>query len=66
VLSRSGGRDSIDHPPNGRDDLANAVAGALVAAGGQREPPLLSIARREMAKAAAQRQALPPGRSIGW
>ena len=24
-----GGRDSIDHPPNGRDDLANAVAGAL-------------------------------------
>jgi len=28
-----GGRDSIDHPPKGRDDLANAVAGvvALVA-----------------------------------
>jgi hypothetical protein len=24
-----GGRDSIDHPPSGRDDLANAVAGAL-------------------------------------
>lgn len=24
-----GGRDSIDHPPNGHDDLANAVAGAL-------------------------------------
>ncbi len=24
-----GGRDSIDHPPNGRDDLANAVAGVL-------------------------------------
>jgi hypothetical protein len=24
-----GGRDTIDHPPNGRDDLANAVAGAL-------------------------------------
>jgi hypothetical protein len=22
-----GGRDSIDHPPNGHDDLANVVAG---------------------------------------
>lgn len=28
-----GGRDSIDHPPNGRDDLANAVCGALVLVG---------------------------------
>ena len=27
-----GGRDSIDHGPGGHDDLANAVAGALVAA----------------------------------
>ena len=26
--SRSG-RDSIDHPPNGHDDVANAVAGAI-------------------------------------
>lgn len=25
-----GGRDSIDHPPNGMDDLANAALGALV------------------------------------
>jgi len=25
-----GGKDSIDHPPKGRDDVANAVAGALV------------------------------------
>jgi hypothetical protein len=24
-----GGRDSIDHPPGGHDDLANAVAGAI-------------------------------------
>jgi hypothetical protein len=24
-----GGKDSIDHPPNGHDDLANAVAGVL-------------------------------------
>ncbi len=27
--TRSGGRDSIDHPPGGKDDLANAVAGAV-------------------------------------
>jgi hypothetical protein len=27
-----GGKDSIDHPKHGRDDLANAVAGALCAA----------------------------------
>ena len=27
-----GGRESIDHPRGGRDDLANAVAGALVTA----------------------------------
>jgi hypothetical protein len=28
-----GGRDSIDHLPGGHDDVVNAVAGALVAAG---------------------------------
>ena len=27
-----GGRDSIDHPPGGHDDIANAVAGACLAA----------------------------------
>jgi len=30
--SARGGRDSIDHPPGGRDDLANCVAGVLVTA----------------------------------
>jgi hypothetical protein len=29
-----GGRDSVDHPPQGRDDVANACAGALVLAAG--------------------------------
>jgi hypothetical protein len=29
-----GGRDSIDHAPNGHDDVANAAAGALVMAAG--------------------------------
>jgi hypothetical protein len=31
--TRSGGRDIIDHPPGGHDDLANAVAGAAAVAG---------------------------------
>ena len=30
-----GGRDSIDHSPGGHDDIANAVAGALVLASGR-------------------------------
>ena len=28
--TRSGGRDSIDHPPNCHDDISNAVAGACI------------------------------------
>ena len=31
--SRSGGRDSIDHPPNSNDDCANAIAGLCGLAG---------------------------------
>jgi hypothetical protein len=31
--SRAGGRDQIDHPPGGHDDLANAVAGAVLSDG---------------------------------
>jgi len=30
---RSGGRDLVDHPPRGSDDLANAVSGAVTLAG---------------------------------
>ena len=33
VHTARGGRDSIDHPKGARDDVANAVAGALVLAG---------------------------------
>jgi hypothetical protein len=40
-----GGRDSVDHPPGGHDDLANAAAGAVVTA----------------AKASAARLSAPPG-----
>jgi hypothetical protein len=31
-VSRGVNRDNIDHPPGAHDDLANAVAGALVQA----------------------------------
>jgi hypothetical protein len=33
-VARSG-KDSIDHPPGGHDDVANACAGVLVAVAGQ-------------------------------
>ncbi|MBU4357126.1 MAG: hypothetical protein KJ822_17570 [Proteobacteria bacterium] len=35
--TRSGGRDTVDHPPRGHDDLANAVAGAATLVGGQQK-----------------------------
>ena len=37
-----GGRDSIDHPPGGKDDLANAAAGALVFLASARYQPAKS------------------------
>ena len=40
-----GGRESIDHPPGAHDDVANAVAGALVAAVGPSEPGWITWAR---------------------
>jgi len=45
-----GGRDSIDHGPGAHDDLANAAAGALVAAIGPSEPALLTFMRLEYEK----------------
>ena len=36
-----GGRDSIDHPPSGHDDVANAVAGAVVGVVVPKHTPLL-------------------------
>lgn len=37
-----GGRDSIDHPPGGHDDLANAAVGVLLMAGTVRPPMKIS------------------------
>jgi len=45
----SNGKDKVDHPRNGADDLANAAAGALVLAAGRRQP--LHISEAAMARA---------------
>jgi len=37
-----GGRDSIDHPPGGHDDVINSAAGALVLAAGGVGPMIIS------------------------
>jgi hypothetical protein len=39
-----GGKDSIDHVPGAHDDLANAVAGALVTA--YKEPGISNFRRK--------------------
>ena len=40
-VGRGTGRDSIDHPPGGHDDVSNALAGAIVSAKG-RQPMRIS------------------------
>ncbi len=46
-----GGRESIDHAPRGHDDLANAVAGALVRAKtGSQQDPVLDIVFPDLAQ----------------
>jgi hypothetical protein len=51
-----GGRDSIDHAPNAHDDVANAVAGALVLCGSKTSWFSVEGAQRLMA--ASNRAAL--------
>ena len=43
------GKDSVDHPPGGHDDVANAVAGALTMATGASEPGIIAYYREEVA-----------------
>jgi hypothetical protein len=40
--ARSSGHDTVDHPPGGHDDLANACCGCLVALAGRPAPLILS------------------------
>jgi hypothetical protein len=47
--TRKGGRDLVDHPPKGHDDLANAVAGACVELGVlRRQDGILEFMRQEV------------------
>ena len=45
--TRSGGHDSVDHPPKGHDDLCNSCAGVCGLLGLAREPSFLTYMRRE-------------------
>jgi hypothetical protein len=66
-VSRAG-RDSIDHYPGGRDDIANAACGALVLAASQRiydrdgPSPIVSVGRQRSYWAGANRDE----RLTGW
>jgi hypothetical protein len=55
-----GGRDSIDHPAGGHDDLANAAAGAVVLAAKKaaRPPGQVNIIHQSSAKWSVHRGAL--------
>lgn len=59
-----GGRDSIDHPPGGHDDIANAVAGALLMAVNVRGPMVISAECVALAKQG--RRGTPGGRQVDW
>jgi hypothetical protein len=54
-----GGRDTIDHGPGGHDDVANAVAGALVAAQGPAEPAFLRLMRQRARDKGVEAPRLP-------
>lgn len=43
-----GGRESIDHPPNGHDDLANSVAGVLSCLAEVQGPSVAMILKRRL------------------
>jgi len=70
-----GGRDSIDHPPGGKDDLANAAAGCLVyLTSARNQPGAISFGTygRSAGNAEPRRSIFPegteinPGHVVGW
>jgi hypothetical protein len=56
------GRDSIDHAPGGHDDIANAVAGALVLAATARPPMRISPGAMARARERPPRGTMRPSR----
>jgi hypothetical protein len=53
--ARSSGHDTVDHPAQGHDDLANACCGCLVALAGKPAPMILKPAQLQRFAAPAQR-----------
>jgi len=56
------GKDSIDHGPGAHDDLCNAAAGALVAAGGRPAIDWAAVGPRLIAQSRANPYRRPPFR----
>jgi hypothetical protein len=54
-LYARGGRDTVDHPPGGHDDVANAVAGTCVFVAGEQGGGLFELYRREALRLQAER-----------
>jgi hypothetical protein len=54
-VSRTSGRDLVDHPPGGSDDVANAACGCLVALAGKHSPMTFSKSTLQKIAALPQR-----------
>ena len=52
------GRDRVDHPPSGADDLANSACGALVLAAGKGAPMIIPPSAFEWARQPGRRPSL--------
>jgi hypothetical protein len=69
-----GGRDSIDHPPGGKDDLANAACGALVFLSSARyQPAQITFGtwgsqptQQARTSLFPEGQEILPGHVVGW
>ena len=55
-----GGKETIDHPPNGHDDLANAVAGAITLAALGRQPMRIFDSAAGLSVSGAKRLEVSP------
>lgn len=53
-----GGREMINHPPGGHDDVINAAAGVLVLAGGGPQPLMISEEALEWARRGPNRRSM--------
>ena len=59
-----GGKDSIDHPRGAHDDVANAVAGAIMLAGARSQPLVISADVLARARHVRPPLVIPPSRGV--